>query len=46
MENTAPECPGLYRGVGKLGKEAIFAHYEGKDCEGKVSHGRLELGLR
>ncbi len=46
MENTAPECPGLYRGVGKLGKKTIFGHYQGKDCEGKVSDGRLELGLK
>ncbi len=46
MENTAPECPGLYRGVGKLGEKAIFGHYEGKDCEGKVSDGRLNLELR
>jgi hypothetical protein len=46
MENTAPECPGLYRGVGKLGKKAIFGHYQGKDCEGKVSDGRLNLELR
>lgn len=46
MEKTAPECPGLYRGVGKLGKKTIYGHYRGKDCEGKVSDGRLELALR
>ncbi|MFQ5803645.1 MAG: hypothetical protein ACE5JQ_12180 [Candidatus Methylomirabilales bacterium] len=46
MENTAPECPGLYKGHGKLGKKAIFGVYEGKDCKGKVSDGHLELRLR
>lgn len=46
MENTAPECPALYRGVGKLGEKSIFGHYRGKDCEGKVSDGRLDLELR
>lgn len=46
MENTAPECPGLFTGHGKVGRRVISAVYEGKDCQGPVSDGRLELGLK
>lgn len=46
MENTAPECPGLFEGYGKVEGDVIFGLYEGKDCEGQVSDGRLELGLK
>ncbi len=46
MENTAPECPGLFTGHGMVGEKVIRGAYEGKDCQGEVSDGYLELGLK
>lgn len=43
MENTARECPGLFEGWMEIGEKALVATYQGKDCEGPVSNGRLEL---
>jgi hypothetical protein len=43
MENTARECPGLFEGWMEIGETALVGTYHGKDCEGPVSDGRLEL---
>ncbi|MFQ5829586.1 MAG: hypothetical protein ACE5JD_10600 [Candidatus Methylomirabilia bacterium] len=46
MENTAPECPGLFQGRGEIRREVMVATYYGRDCQGQVSDGRLELRLK
>lgn len=46
MENAAPECAGTFEGRAKVEKKVMSGVYAGKDCEGKVSDGRLDLGLR
>ena len=46
MDNAAPECPGTFKGQATVEKDVFRGVYEGNDCEGKVSDGRLELGLR
>lgn len=46
MDNAAPECPGTFQGQATVEKDVLRGVYEGKDCEGKVSGGSLELGLR
>jgi hypothetical protein len=43
MENTARECPGLFEGWMEISEKALVGTYQGKDCEGPVSNGRLEL---
>jgi hypothetical protein len=43
MENTAPECPGLLEGLMEVSETALVGTYQGNDCEGPVSNGRLEL---
>jgi hypothetical protein len=46
MENIAPECPGLLEGSAEITDTNIVATYRGKDCEGAVTGGRLELRLQ
>ena len=46
MDSAAPECPGTFQGQATVEKDVLRGVYEGKDCEGKVSDGSLELGLR
>ena len=46
LENTAPECPGTFEGWVELAETTLIGAYRGKDCEGPVSDGRLELRLR
>jgi hypothetical protein len=46
MENAAPECPGVFEGRGELGGESVVWIYQGSDCQGQVSDGRLDLRLR
>lgn len=46
MDNGAPECPGTFEGQATVKKDVLRGVYEGKDCRGKVSDGRLELELR
>lgn len=46
MENTAPECPGLFEGHGTVRRNVLRGKYKGRDCQGEVSDGRLELGLK
>jgi hypothetical protein len=43
MENIAPECPGIFEGSAELSDTSMVATYRGKDCEGAVNHGKLEL---
>jgi hypothetical protein len=43
MENTAPECPGLLEGLMEVSETALVGTYQGNDCEGPISNGRLEL---
>lgn len=43
MENIAPECPGTFEGSAEITDTALVATYHGKDCEGQVMGGRLEL---
>ncbi len=46
MENTAPECPGTLEGWAEIGEATMIGAYHGKDCEGVVSDGRLDLRPR
>jgi hypothetical protein len=46
MENLAPDCPGTFEGVGEITAMTLAATYRGRDCEGAVSDGRLELRLQ
>lgn len=43
MENVAPECPGTFEGSAEISDTTLVATYHGKDCEGSVTSGRLEL---
>ncbi len=43
MESTARECPGLFEGWMEISETALIGTYHGKDCEGPVSSGRLDL---
>jgi hypothetical protein len=46
MENVAPDCPGVFDGWVEISETALVGAYHGKDCEGPVSDGRLELRAR
>jgi hypothetical protein len=46
MENIAPECPGIFEGSAELSDTSMVATYRGKDCEGPVTDGKLELRLQ
>jgi hypothetical protein len=46
MENIAGECRGTFDGSSELTDTTLVATYRGKDCEGPVNDGRLELRLR
>jgi hypothetical protein len=46
MENTAPECPAVFEGSMEIGQGVLTGTYHGRDCEGPVTDGRLELRLR
>ena len=43
MENIAPECPGTFEGSAEISDSSMVATYRGKDCEGTVTDGKLEL---
>lgn len=43
MENIAPECPGIFEGSAEINDTSLVATYRGKDCEGAVTGGKLEL---
>jgi hypothetical protein len=43
MENIAPECPGIFEGSAELNDTSMMGTYRGKDCEGAVTDGKLEL---
>ncbi len=46
MENTAPDCPGTLEGWAEVDKGTMIGAYHGKDCEGEVRDGRLDLRAR
>ena len=46
MENIAPECPGTFEGSAEIIETTLIGTYRGKDCEGDVTGGRLELHVR
>lgn len=46
MENTAPECPAILEGSAETTDTTLTGSYRGKDCEGPVADGRLELRRR
>jgi hypothetical protein len=46
MENTAPECPAVFEGSMEISQSVLTGTYQGRDCEGSVTDGRLELRLR
>lgn len=43
MEDAAPECPGTFDGWAELSGTTLTGAYQGRDCEGPVANGRLEL---
>lgn len=43
LENIAAECPGLLEGSAEITDTTFTATYHGKDCQGQVTGGRLEL---
>ena len=46
MENTAAECPGTFEGWAEFGGTTLVGAYHGRDCEGPVSDGWLDLRPR
>ncbi len=46
MENTAPECPAVFEGSMEISQSVLTGTYHGRDCEGSVTDGRLELRQR
>ena len=46
LENLAPECPGTFQGVADLGSTTLVGTYNGQDCEGPVTDGRLDLRVQ
>ncbi len=46
MENTAPECPAVFEGWMEMSQTGLVGTYHGRDCEGPVTDGRLELRPR
>jgi hypothetical protein len=46
MENTAPECPGILAGAGRIDDATLIGSYRGRDCVGPVTDGHLELHLQ
>jgi hypothetical protein len=43
LENIAAECPGLLEGSAEITATTFTGIYHGKDCQGEVTGGRLEL---
>lgn len=43
LENIAAECSGLLEGSAEMSDTTFTATYQGKDCQGPVTGGRLEL---
>jgi len=43
MENISPECPGTFEGSAEISDTTLTAIYRGKDCEGLVADGTLQL---
>ncbi len=46
MENIGRECPGVFEGTAEFSEATLTGIYHGKDCDGAVSDGRLELKPR
>ncbi len=46
MEDAASECRGAFEGWAELSEAAMIGAYHGKDCQGVVSDGRIDLRLR
>ena len=46
MENIAGGCPGIFDGSSDITDTTLVATYRGKDCEGPVDDGHLELRLK
>ncbi len=46
MENTAPECPGIFEGSGEITDTTLVGSYQGKDCQGDVTGGQLDLRVQ
>lgn len=46
MENVAGGCPGIFEGTSDITNTTLIATYAGKDCEGPVNNGRLELRVQ
>jgi hypothetical protein len=46
MENLAPECRGTFEGTAEISDTTLVATYQGKDCEGAVTGGHLDLRVR
>ncbi len=46
MENIARDCPGVFQGWVEFNDTGLVGAYNGKDCEGPVRDGRLELQPR
>jgi hypothetical protein len=43
MENIAPECPGTFEGSAEITDKTLTGTYRGKDCQGDVTAGHLDL---
>jgi hypothetical protein len=46
MENIAGGCPGTFDGSSDITERTLIATYRGKDCQGPVNDGHLELQLK
>jgi len=43
MENLASECPGAFEGSAEISDTKMLATYAGRDCQGTVTNGTLQL---
>ena len=43
MENIASECPGTFEGSAEITEKTLTGTYRGKDCQGEVTAGHLDL---
>ena len=46
LENIAADCPGLLEGSAEITDSTFTATYQGRDCQGEVTGGRLEMRPR
>ncbi len=46
MDNVSKECPATFEGDAELTDTTLVATYHGKDCDGPITDGRMELRVQ